>query len=166
MGYALFKLKYTILFLGADIYLVRGRRGMLRHQIGFVHDNYVVDAFRLEKVNKLPVAAAHALGGVHHQHGHVGFVKDLPGFFDPHFTQLALVVKAGGVYYHNRPHGQKLHGFVNRVGGGAPGVGHYGKILTGDSVYNAGLARVSAAKKADVYSLAGRCVVKTHCRPP
>ena len=75
---------------------------------------------------------------------------------------MALVVKTRRVDDEHRPQGQQLHGFLHRVGGGAPGVGNDGQLLAGDGVDHAGLSGVAAAEKADVYPVGGGGGIQTH----
>ena len=67
--------------------------------------------------------------------------------------EFALVIVAGGVDDDHGTQGQQLHGFLDRVRGGALGIGNYGEFLTGNGVYYAGFAGVAAAEKAYMHTL-------------
>ena len=106
------------------------------------------------------------LGGLgEDQQGQVGFVQGLPGFFHPEGAQVALVVQAGGVDKHHRPHPVKLKGFVHRVGGGARHRGDQGDVLAGEGVDEGGFAGIPVAEQTDVQAAGSGCALNTHGNP-
>ena len=148
--------------LRADVALVFPGLGQFIQQVGLVENHEIRDLLFDKKGDQLLIACLSSLLRVHHQHGNVRAVEHLPGLLHPQRAQLALVVEARGVDDHDRPQGQQLHGLAHRVGGGALHLGDHGQGLAGDGVDHAGLARVPAAEKADVYSVPGGGVVQSH----
>jgi len=88
--------------------------------------------------------------GLGHQHPQISSIEHLPGFANTQPSQLAFVVHTGRVNEHHRTQGEELHGFFDRVGGGAGDGGHNRDLLAGDGVEQAGLAHVAPAEEGDV----------------
>ena len=147
---------------GADGQTVVLRRGP---QISLVIGHHIGNFFLHKQCNNLLVDCRFSHRAVHHQNGAVHPVQRPFCLLDPQFSQLALVVKARRIDDDHRPHGQQLHGLLDRVGGGALDLGHHRQLLTGHGVDQTGFSGVSPAEKSDVDPLGGGRVVHTHMLP-
>ena len=160
----------NFLFEGEDIFPgartdpdgLRGTFRVFSQQIRLVPRHHIGDIFLPEQLHQLSVTFLHPCSAVYHQHRHIGSVQHLAGPLHALFSQRALVVKAGGVDNGHRPHGQKLHCFAHRVGGGAPGFGYHRQLLARYGIDNAGLARIPSAKETNMDAISGWCVIETH----
>lgn len=113
------------------------RSGNGGEQIRLIIRDNVGELFLLEYGDDLLFRIADSHGGIDHKDSDVGFSEDTLRFLHTQTAQLALVVIAGGVDYHDRTHGQYLHRLFDRVGRRSAHIGDHGKLLTGDGIHQA-----------------------------
>lgn len=158
-GQPFLQLRNMELLLGADGQghglQVLGQ-GKTRGQVNFVEDYDIGNFPSLDFGEQFLVKGIQALGGVHHQEGHIGAAQHQPGFFNPGLAQVAVVVHPRGVREQHGAQGQDFHGFGHRVRGGALKVGNNGQVLAGQGVDQGGLAGVAAAEQANMDAFPGR----------
>ena len=131
----------------------------------FVQKLYLVqyedggELFRLQLLPQRFIRLTDVYAGVDYEQCDVALIKHLLCLGDALRAQFTFIVKAGGVDNHHRAEGQKLHSLIYRVCRSALLFADNGKLLTRDSINQAGLAGVTLTENTDVDTFgSGSCI--------